>query len=182
MRPWEPYGTSGDTAHLGTRLIQSSPGPNGTYIMTVSEVPRTLIWILFLLSCFSNPQAFHLLISPCCLTCFQKRNLRNSLIYLYTPPQKKPKKPDDSPTERILSTGQQVQRERHTEEAWSEWQRSVWPRALGSGRRWSQEGRQRMWTAWGRGERVPLLILSFRGFSPLALPGAWPLFLNAAED
>ena len=99
------------------------------------------------------------------------------------PKKKKPKKTQDSPTERIVGTGQQVQRERHTEEAWSEWhERSVWPKALGSGRRLSREGRQRMWTAWGRGERVPLLILSSRGFSPFALPGAWPLFLNAAED
>lgn len=106
---------------------------------------------------------------PTCHAVAKEKNQK----YAPTASKKTPQKPEDSPTERIVGTGQQVQREKHTEEAWSEWhERAVWPRALGSGRRRSGEGRQRMWTARGRGERVPLLILSFRGFSPFALPGA----------
>jgi len=80
---------------------------------------------------------------------------------------------EDSPKDRILGTGQQVQGKRDIQKRPGQnGMRSVWQRALDSGRRWSWEGRQRMWAAWGRGERVPLLILSFRGFSLFALPGA----------
>ena len=79
---------------------------------------------------------------------------------------------EDSPKEGILGTGQQVQGKRGIQKRPGQnGMRSVWQRAPDSGRRRSREGRQRIWAAWGRGERVPLLILSFRGFFPFALPG-----------